>query len=231
LSSHQIVIDPCISLLGVNHSEVLSKYLRGEYSNIFQINRKIKLNANCGDGVISASYGQSPTLDIFSFNSRSGSDFVFVTNNNIQFKRVHLEGKQGSGGKCDYCDLYYDSGMDGIPFLITSEFVDGKVVPVITTIGLVCDYRCALTEVLRRGGGNNRNNYTCNSESWLKCMFSLQYPNSGDLLPAPDKKHLIQNGGTCTPEQYKSTRYRFTPTTLFITGPGKECFHKQITPK
>ena len=217
--------NPIINLLGINVRNVLTKYLSGSYSNITHIEKKIKFTLSCDKGLINPAYGQSTLLDVFSFNSKPGVEYVFVCDNNIMFKRIHIEGKQGTGGKCDYCDTVCESGMDGKPFKVTTEYVGDRIVPIVWTKDLFCDYRCALTDVLRCGG-NNRNNYTCNPESWLKCMFKLAYPDAGDLLPAPNRKHLISNGGSCTPQEYKSTRYSYVETGLFITYPGKEVYHK-----
>lgn len=234
---------PTFCIFKVDPALLISQYKAGAYS-VFTIP---KINISSGDiseqGLVNQSHGNSSFDPSFSFNTRSGTEAVFVTTNNARFKSYHLGSNIGGGisGECSWCGLKYKE-LGGIPVAVTHELDPsykhattggdgGGTVPPINNevsdrkmcfwlVDELCDYRCALAHILSVSRGSTRFN-TNNAESWLRIMYELAYPNGEPLLPAPHRSHLKKNGGTCTEEQYKSVRYTFSNTQCFVLAPAK----------
>lgn len=224
---------PTICLFRVEPAKLLSEYVAGKY-NRFKVPRLRNKNATnvCEQGLINQIHGTSGESDTFSFGSKSGSEIVFVTTNNRQYKIYHFAKKGYPGGECKWCKLNFETGMGGIPVSVIYEKPEddpnGKPIMCFLTVEELCDYRCALAYLMSVSRGCTRFTSTNNPESWLKIMYNLSYPDGPSLLAAPDPSHLEKNGGTLTPEQFKKQRYMFISTSSFLMAPVKELYQRVL---
>ena len=217
----QVTVIPTIVITGLDPAEVASDYFNGVFSNIVNVGAKIKIPRTSEDGIMNPTHSICPSKDIFSFNSRSGVEMVFVTTNNINFKTHHFGNpKTGEPVECRWCTLPFTEGMGGIPVAVTQEFNDKReLIPAVWTIENICDYECALARVMSTKSDPK-------IEGWVRLMHSLSYPGASRLKCAPDPSHLIKHGGNYTPEQYKSKRFTFINTCTFVMYPAKQCYQR-----
>lgn len=229
--SNQTIV-PTFCLFKVDHDRLVTEYRSGMWNSFVMPKIKVDSYSKIGEqGITNQIHGSSPDNDSFSYTSRSGEEIVFITTNNTKYKTYHIEG-QGTAtrcqGECDWCrlDCMEGESMGGIPISVTTEYyptVPGKVEMKMCfwTVGNLCDFRCAYAHLMSISRGKTRFNSNNNSETWLKIMYSLAYPDGPTLEPAPHPSHLKENGGTITREQFKLHRFRFVQTNAYVTKPGK----------
>ena len=230
MATLNVSVIPIVTLVGINHQDVVAAYHRGEFVNIRIPKISTEARIKCDEGIANPTYDQTGKSSTFCFRSKSDTENVFVTTGNDSYKAFHLEGKGYGDGICDQCGLHYDSGMGGIPVMCEIQPVGTKLIPVMSTIKRVCGYRCGLRYIRQRSKGCTRFNNYDNSESWLKCMYRLDYPEGPELVEALDPGHIDTRGGTMTEEQYRNTRYQYIQTSNhFISQPIKECYIRSET--
>jgi hypothetical protein len=221
---------PTFCLFRLDPVACIQEYLKDINAKITIPSLKVKIGGTSEQGLINVTHGISPYNETFSFTSRSNQETIFDTMNNKQFNTYRLDGKYQVIGPCKWCNLAYESGMGGIPVISTPEIspYTGNVIPSFGMVERVCDMRCALAIILSRSRGVTRHNISNNSETWIRVMHALSYPNAPKLEAAPLPDWLKENGGTYTREQYKSTRYVFVETKFYIMAPVKPVSQRVI---
>jgi len=231
--SNQIALVPTFCLYRVEPEKLVNEFNSGAWNAFIVPKLKKSSFSRIGEqGLIHQTHGSSPQNESFSFNNRANDEIVFVTTNNPQYKTYHVAGNGYPGGECRWCRLKYEEGMGGLPVTVTIEKEENERgietnKLCFWTVESLCDYRCALAHVLSISRGRTKyNSINDNTESLLKIMYDLSYPNGPTLEPAPHYNLLRENGGTIPRENYKSYRYSYVPAQDFVMCPTKSLYQR-----
>lgn len=227
---------PTLVLPWVNINEINHEYAMGLYENV-TLPLTGKQYLNIGVTSVRSTQTTDPFGETFSVHEKSGYEVIFTTTATNPFRQAfdipgdyQITDDKDAEYECIVCGRKCDGKM-GVPTLSVPEYRDnGSVVSAIYFTVITCDGECTLNHILEVGMGSSRHNIRyASSESILKTMHALQYPNEPPLEPAPPRSYLRKHGGPLTLEQYKSKSHKYSNNAQFIMLPAKTVFQRMPT--
>lgn len=208
-------IKPSFLLRGILPDQVVKLYSSG-YCATLKSNPDIPMVGKTA--VFAPSYGSQCQDSIYCYTGRYGDKNIVAKSGHADFAIYQKNGNEPvMGGRCMYCLIEYSTQSIGYP-IAHSEFklltkVDDqseqryRIVHQFWTEGRFCTYQCAYAYVrhLLSTRVQCRDGLIADSESLLLLMFSLVTGGKTPLIPAPDHRLLLSNGGSLTREQWCSS--------------------------
>jgi hypothetical protein len=178
--------------------------------------------------VVAPEYGNDNTDRTFAFKDKNNINMIYATSNHINYE-VYLAdgGKLPIGGRCDWCKEDFSHQALGYPIAQQeqSELIDGyyRVQYNFWVEGEFCCFECALAE-LRRSNSQPLTYRDVNirdSESMLKTLFLLTYPDENILQPAKHFRLLKSRKGSMDIEEWKNSKHKYFRTERVLLMPAK----------
>lgn len=227
-------ITPTFLLKGIDPFEVLREYQAGLYSRPIQKKCQIKITNNTT--ILAPTYGNNNNHPIFCMKDRNNSSIIIATTNHQNYEVFTKNGGQvPEGGRCDFCKEDFPHASVGYPVaykeltLLTNDSGDTndakyRIVYVFWVEGCHCSFECALgyVRLFMNRPANNRDNSMADCERYLRLLYKLTYPQSGNLRAAQDPRLLKNfNKGSLTKEEWSDSRHVYTRSDKVLMIPAK----------
>ena len=226
-------------LKGVNISEVLEEFRRGDYIRMSIPMGRPNLPINNVVSVISQ-LSNKPEVggSQFIVSLPSYGKLTYQTTNTEAYQAFTTDGTRVKGGCCGWCRRDFTWDRFGIPVYMeeySGELPAGLTIPSDRKVLLVhyentnCTYECALAEMSfrKKAGMCPNSNYYSDSGSILATLFSISYPGS-QLEPAGDWRELQRFGGWKTEEEFHSKTHRYVMISDLHLVPAKLIFQQVL---
>lgn len=220
-------IKPTFCLRGVDPRQVEQSYKSGSFGEIKIPESRILINKDIPS--MAPTYGKSFRDGIYSLKHKIGQGVVVATSNHQRFKHfMDTEGEVKMGGRCWWCRCDFTGESCG-SVVQQANIIDeetGTTIYVFWTYGTMCDDACVLAydKDMAKRMPDKRDPTTQGSESGLRFLHSLKYPEAGMLEEADDWKLLEINGGSLTVEQYRPKRYTYHRVGGILVIPAKTSY-------
>lgn len=220
-------VNPTFLLKGINPNELLNDYQNGQFSVIKPSpGGKIVIAKNMI--VVAPKYSDSNHEHIFSFKDKNNIDMIYATGNHTNYE-IYLAGGEELpvGGRCDWCkeDFTHESLGYPIGYQEQTILVDDhhRVIYVFWVEGEFCCFECAFADLKRSNNQTPtyRDINIRDSETMLKMLFVIMFPNESVLQPAKDYRLLKFNKGSLDKEEWKNTKHKYFRTERVLMVPAK----------
>lgn len=203
----------------INCKDITDKYLHGKYSNVNKdyVKNLNKPSIKSYNSVLTTikNYGTNEDDGIFIRYDNIGNIEKVLTTN-VESYRLY-NGDDGClpiVGKCNWCQRPLTSYPIGIPIKLEHH---GPLLIFHVDQPYYCRFECCYSGLRR----DFKDPLYMNSETLLKFLYSILYPNSGDLKPALDWRLLDINGGPLSSDEYDKETHIYKRTVNVILSPVK----------
>jgi hypothetical protein len=210
---------PTFTLRGITHTNVSSKYNRGDYIdvNIGEGNLKISGGINLNTG------GYNINSETYSYSDKENVTHKIITTNH-ELYNVFLK-STSTASKCNKC-LWCRKELDttimniGIPVKL---IIDNNGYTYHVDLPYHCSYGCALATLRRRQSSRiHRDTIYTDSESLLIHQHRILTPSgSPSIKESPDWILRADNGGPLSDEEYYKGIVTYRRSTNVIYLPVK----------
>lgn len=217
---------PTFVLKGVTLEEIVKKYRSGYFSrSVEEANlgkQKIKLARKME--LLAPIYGSSNDDAMFTIRDKNNRASIFVTTNNKGYECFKLGvGTLPRGGRCKNCLSDFTEEIIGYPIHYEEKLIlvgdKYKIYHYFWVVGCFCTFECALNYIVER--------HLTEFEQFLRFLYRLVYPNSGQLIKANDGELLDINHGPLTREQWLDKKHVYIRTKKIVMLPSKEEYIRQ----
>lgn len=224
-------------LRGINPTKIFNDYHNGKFSNkeLFIPVTKAKISELTT--ILAPEYGTSPADAIYTFKDKNNIPVIIATTNHKAYEIYRKNSVQAMGGRCEWCLQDFPHLAIGIPVAVAEKFLavkEGDKYSNQRTFcfwveGIFCSFECVLAHIHRfLSLDSTRGNYYDNSESLLKFLHKLQFPQENKLHPHPHPRLLKLNGGSLEVKDYYKTTHTYHKTPNIVLLPAKACYLKSI---
>lgn len=221
---------PTFLLRKVDPHKVFEDYKAGKFSRYVLPEKKVEVSIIAT--AVQSPMGTSQEDDIFAFRLRNNTVQTVATTNQNQYVLYSTNGyEMPVGGQCDWCDDEFTEQSIGIP-VRSAEIIDatGKKTAYYME-NCFCSYECAFAAFKRLCGVNyrSRDPIYMNSESLLRHLYNLSYPDGPVLREAPDYglRKRRNRGGPLDREEFNSKKHTYVRMPNVILAPIKVQYYKQ----
>lgn len=211
---------PTFTLRSIHHNDVITRYLRGDFSQLNLDVGGIKLTNGIG---LSTVGGYSADSEVYSYSDRENVSHRIVTTNHDAYN-VFIHPTEGSL-RCTKC-LWCRKGLElddrigvGIPVKLE---VTAQGYAYHVDLPYHCSTSCALATLRRRQLSKiHRDSIYTDSESLLIHLHRIEHPNEPPLKEAPDWILRVENGGPLTDDEFYKNHTTYRRSTNIIYLPVK----------
>jgi hypothetical protein len=219
---------PTFLLKSVNPEKLLRDYYNGAFSRLPEKKNKISMHSNVD--ILAPLYGDDNSSAIFCLKDKNNCDVIRTTTGFNDYEIfINSGGKLPVGGICEHCKEYFDTTIVGYPLnyeekiILMPETQKYKIIYVFWVEGRFCSFECALgyVRIMLSKPADYKDTTIRDSESLLKLLYKLMYPDASILRPAQEPRLLKINGGSLTREQWQNNKHVYMRTDKIITMPAK----------
>lgn len=226
-------INPTFLLKGVDPDKLLQDYENGFFNR--PVPRKHKISIAQNTALLAPVYGTNNHCPVFSMKDKNNASVVIATTGHLDYEVfTKTGGNLPCGGRCDYCKEDFTCLAVGYPIgyreqtVLTNDSNDihearYRVLYVFWVDGEFCSFECALGYVkqILNLPADYRDTSLRDSESLLKILYKLTYPNAPVLRPAQEPRLLRSNRGSLTSEEWKDNKHVYIRTDRVLMIPAK----------
>jgi hypothetical protein len=213
-----VSVTPTFVLRRLDPDNVNQRYRSGHFSKLTTFPPRLQLRETTivqAKNVISQQ-GQGPTDETYTFRDKSNALQSVVTTNHALFSDIQPP------YQCMNCNHQFEHDPIGVPLRMKeTKEGEGKITQYISD-GCHCTFECALSTIRRYypTSRKHRDPLYMDSESMLRHMFCLLYPDEGQLKAAQDTR-LLKPNGPLSYDVWSQKKHRYYRTTSIILNPSK----------
>jgi hypothetical protein len=217
--SGKVILGVSISfhIKSIDCKEITDKYLHGKYSTITKDYVKVlgKPSIKSYNSVLTTikNYGTNEDDGIFIRYDNIGNIEKVLTTNVESYRLYNGDGCLPIVGKCNWCQRPIILPPIGIPIKLDHH---GPLLIFHVDQPYYCRFECCYSGLRR----DFKDPLYMNSETLLKFLYSILYPNS-DLKQALDWRLLDINGGPLSSDEYDKETHIYKRTVNIILSPVK----------